>query len=147
MTIKIKPGMYITMETLEKLGPVRYQLFRTFVRSRGYKVSDAYGEYRFTSDSVNAAIRLHTDGDLIWSSVDYMGSNKYEVTYEQVKLLIECLPEAQVKMVTNCLSPETNKSNLTIEELAHRIQRLTDQRDELSAEIDQYKQLLIKKLA
>ena len=40
MTIKIKPGIYITTDTLKKLGPNGYQLFRMFVRGCGYTVND-----------------------------------------------------------------------------------------------------------
>lgn len=135
MTIKIEPGMYITIETLEKLGPIRYQLFRDVLRGRGYKVSDAYGRYKFVNHAVGDAIRLHPDGDLVWTDVDIMVKSSYELTFDQVMIIIDC-----------CLPPSI-KSNPSIEELAQHIQQLTDQRDRLNTELNHYKQLLIKKLA
>lgn len=107
MTIKIELGMYITIETLEKLGPIHYQLFRNVLRGRGYKVSDAYGQFSGYTPEYTA-ILICANGDLIWISI--IDRRSPELTYEQIKSLIECYPEEQVKMLTN-FSPETNNTH------------------------------------
>lgn len=115
-------------------------MFRNVVRSHGYPCSDAYGEYNFGSHVVGDAILLHPEGDLAWSYIPKMSRHNYELSYEQVKALVESYSEERVRVLTNS-SPETSN---TVEKLAQRIQQLTSQRDQLNTELDRYKQLLIK---
>lgn len=157
MTIKIEPGIFITSATLDKLGPIRYQLFRDAVRDQGYRVSDSFGEYGLIEGTeANECIQLNSEGDLIWSSItgdDYYHRN--ELTLKQIELIIHTsytMKYDPVKSIKNLTRPNTTSglsltdiNDLTIEQLAQCIQQLKDKQDQLSVEIDKYKRALIDK--
>lgn len=155
MTIKIQPGMFITTTTLQKLGPIRYQLFRDVLRSQGYSVSDSFGAYTDYASPAADCIRLYSSGDLVWSARSHR-EELYELTIDQLESLISS--HIKVKFdpttsITNSIQSSVmtdlpdDVDDLTIEQLAQYVQRLKDKQDQLSVEIDKYKRVLIEKLA
>lgn len=154
MTVKIQPGMFITTTTLQKLGPIRYQLFRDVLRSQGYSVSDSFGAYTDYASPADC-IRLYSSGDLVWSACSLHREELYELTIDQLESLISS--HIKVKFdpkasITNSIQSSVmtdlpdDVDDLTIDQLAQYVQRLKNKRERLDAEINKCKQLLIQKL-
>lgn len=88
MSIEIKPGLYITKATLQKIGLEGYENFRKAVRAYGYRASDTYGDYDGHHIQSNV-IALDIDGDLVWTHTDALGLCAYKLTLDQVKDIID----------------------------------------------------------
>lgn len=136
----IKPGLYITAKTLHMIDETMYTRFRQYVRRCGYRVSDDYGDYRNTGVAEEFTIRLDNDGDLVWSNLynSYQVKNAYELTYQEIVNLLNNTPIAEV-----CDATEVD--DLTIEEIAKRIQQTIGESNRLKKTLLKLKQALIKK--
>lgn len=138
----IKPGLYITAKTLSMIDETMYTRFRQYVRGYGYRVSDDYADYRNTGVAEEFTIRLDNDGDLVWSNLynSCRVKNAYELTYQEIVNLLSNAPIAAVCDVRNI-------DDLTIEEIAKRIQHTIDESNSLNETLLKLKQALIKKLS
>lgn len=142
MTVKIKPGLYITSKTLRLIDEITYNLFRQRIRERGYRVSNCYGPYK-PDNIIEETYTIHLDdGDLLWSTI--MNSRKregaYEITFQEIMQLVNHATIAEACDVSNI-------DILTIEELAKHIQQMMDESNKLNETLSKFKQALIKKLS
>lgn len=138
----IVPGMYITAKTLRRIDKNTYTLLRQHIRERGYAVSDRYGSYIKRDINEEDTIRLHDDGDLVWSTISYSQKVKgaYELTYQEIVNLLDITSIAEAYDVSNT-------DDLTIEEIAKHIQQMTGESNKLNETLLAFKQALIKKLS
>lgn len=137
----VVPGMYITAKTLRRIDNNTYTLLRQHIRELGYAVSDSYGSYIKRDINEEDTIRLHDDGDLVWSTINNSQKVKgaYELTYQEIVNLLDITPIAEACDVSNI-------DDLTIVEIAKHIQQMTSESNKLNETLLVFKQALIKKL-
>ena len=66
--VTIKPGVYLTKETVQTLGKDQYNRFREYLRSLGYRVHYKVSNCKCSSTHGHALVRLDMHGDLVWST-------------------------------------------------------------------------------
>lgn len=144
MTVKIKPGLYITSKTLRLIDEDVYAQFRQRVRDRGYTAHRDYGVYEGPEFVENLeAILLDGEGDLVWTTIVYAREcdGAYEITFQEIMQLMN--PHATIAEACDV----SNIDNLTIEEIAKHIQQMMDESNKLNETLSKFKQALIRKLS
>lgn len=91
----MKTNDYLTYDTVCELGERQYNQFRQSLRDRGYRISDMYGTFAWTTttdvmyDHNKLCLFLDTIGDLNWGEIADQDLAGNEISLAQAIAMID----------------------------------------------------------